>query len=479
MLKTMTRSTTGDGETHKPLDESPLRFKHHLSRLTRKDRSEHPISQRQPSSTNALSVMKDRLRRSMSPDQGLVKRSQESFRQRSPPRDTLQRDMVTWRDEVVRLECLKKLETDIPQAKGENVYEDHGWMENTMRDITNKGHEIRGVYACIRTTTTTGSDPQPSPSSPTRDSSNNLEELHDQMKRSSMQVTCNQPETGVGKTSTTTCQPKVSSSTTPNLMLVRGTPATGTTSVRQLAPTKQRTEQLVTRSTDATLATRGAKEACSTLPTSTSIPHQDVEHGDAKLSPHNSLEVRELVELAENLGILRQNIDKRRIAIGSGPKSSEVKKTQPVPASRVTKLEAELQSLMARTPGSYPAHLDVADGIADPSNWHSDRSKEVSDYFDSSDDMNELSIVYHHGAVALYMYWELVRPICDPKSGYWQRYARQEATWRDGVVVGLAIPGAVLAAAVFVWGMRIVAIVGMFAGQVLGMLGKEVLLLFG
>jgi hypothetical protein len=47
------------------------------------------------------------------------------------------------------------------------------------------------------------------------------------------------------------------------------------------------------------------------------------------------------------------------------------------------------------------------------------------------------------------MYWVMMQPMLDAKSEFWKRHAKHELTWTDGLRTLLAVPGAVLAIAMF------------------------------
>ena len=55
-----------------------------------------------------------------------------------------------------------------------------------------------------------------------------------------------------------------------------------------------------------------------------------------------------------------------------------------------------------------------------------------------------------HCLALFWLYWEVVGPVFNSGSEYWIRNGRHEATWTDGAVIVLALPGAIIATTVLV-----------------------------
>lgn len=77
------------------------------------------------------------------------------------------------------------------------------------------------------------------------------------------------------------------------------------------------------------------------------------------------------------------------------------------------------------------------------------------------------------------LYCKVVWPVFDPYSTLWERHAKKQTTALDVVVLVLAVPGAIVAIALAVWGLRVTKVLGGFLYGAVRVFGGNVMPLSG
>ncbi|KND87903.1 hypothetical protein TOPH_07468 [Tolypocladium ophioglossoides CBS 100239] len=303
---------------------------------------------------------------------------------------------------------------------------DDEWIENAIRDITNKGNEFTDECVSTPITITTGSDHptsswnlakrlEESPKGPQRPA----------RRRQLSRVMYNLPDLGPPDGSPMATVMRRSPSASPSATQGGWGEATDTTSTGHVEATKQQTETVAMRYSKRTGT--GEKQGvmqCSTSPKSTYMPWADKTLGDDKRA---------------NLAAVQETGQKGDL----GETLPEGRGERPMD-TRPDGLEE--WSLTVRVPGGFPAHLGAEDGIgglfrgtgaeAEGSLWTAVKEASWS--------------VHCHATALLALYWEMVGPVFDSGSEYWERNARNDATLVDGFALVLAVPGAILGTVVLV-----------------------------
>ena len=71
-----------------------------------------------------------------------------------------------------------------------------------------------------------------------------------------------------------------------------------------------------------------------------------------------------------------------------------------------------------------------------------------------------LKAVHAQFFIWFWLYWDIVGPVFNFRSEYWERNARNESTLADCAATFLAVPGGLGAVSIFVWVMRLATICG-------------------
>ncbi|KEY70983.1 hypothetical protein S7711_00820 [Stachybotrys chartarum IBT 7711] len=126
-------------------------------------------------------------------------------------------------------------------------------------------------------------------------------------------------------------------------------------------------------------------------------------------------------------------------------------------------------ALAAQVPGTYPSYLDAEEDIV----VHSTKNQ--------SEIARDESLAYLVDCKRLLLmisrYWYMASPLFNLDSAFGQRLLEHESTWKDGIGLVAAVPGALLGTTFLVWGLKILAYVGICLGSVLQFAGVEVLFL--
>lgn len=460
LLKHPMRATSGDSESHRSSDESPLRrFRSHLSDLTTKiEGKDSQVGRRQTFSTYALNSMTNLLRAPDGTSQPVPEMDKKALPERMAhlSKQAIQRDMSMLRAQVTNLDCLAP---DMLQRQTDQYEEGQAWVEDAIRDITIKGNEVMEESVFTPTTTTTGFDQQTSSSSLTLVTTEGAENIQGIQTRGVQgPVSSKQREMRPRETSVTNCQTNLQSSMQANSVPVEETPVIAITSARQLKATKKRTENLVTMSEPPPLTNKAAARGMCKPPTLTSIQHMNLAAGNVR-SQVPAVTVRHGGMKTE----MKCNVHKEGVEASACQQSNEklmmarLDSLSSVRDVGMSRLEGKLETLIACTPGSYPSHLDVEDDTDDrssnkpveQSNRCLNRRISIGTYRDSST-WDTLEEFFCSIKFVPRLYWGVVAPVFHHNSDYWQRSSKQQTTWRDGITMVLATPLAIAAIALVI-----------------------------
>lgn len=346
---------------------------------------------------------------------------------------------------------------------------DREWIKKTVQDITARGDEVREEYAFIPITTTTGCNQETARVSATHSQQRGSEGSH-------LEVLTG---TRAGSRSTygnlTSCQSNPTWSTLLKLGLATLGPVADTMSTESLTRTTDDKESnvadLSALSRDRRLTTMPQS---GTPPRSTSTPRQDTERGGSgswrsshmrkvrghqiplELNPWTLWPGKSKIRSAATVPMPLTNAKGASLGTRRGAVQNEAREIPGV-------------ALAARVPGTYPSHLDAEEDIV----IHS--TKNQSEIARDED----LAYLVDCKRLMLMMsrYWYMASPLFNFDSAFWQRLLKHESTWKDSIALVAAIPGALLGTTFLVWGLKILAHVGICLGSVLQFVGAEVLFL--
>ncbi|KAH8735621.1 hypothetical protein BGZ61DRAFT_82267 [Ilyonectria robusta] len=322
------------------------------------------------------------------------------------------------------------------------------WAQGTIRDITSKCNEVKEASASTPITTTTGYD------LPMSTSSQNSPTGY-RRRRNLSRVIYNLPDLSSMTDSSGSSQTNPTPNTSLNSEPPVETPATDVTSVRHLGLTIQRSAMLASKGLgDRKLETAESHLQCSMSPMSMYTTHQE-----------------EICE-TEKIGLThrRHNIP-----------STMPKETNEI-QNPMSEMRTEATDPPVYIPGSYPdhPHADVDADIADPS---SNECHDGGGAFESGglwDATKEvLGTTKSYVVLFITVCWQMVSPVFDYRSEWWERNARQETTYWDCVCVALAVPVTVLIVSGVLWAIRLAATAGACVRQGLVIAGEELVVAFG
>lgn len=380
----------------------------------------------------------------------------------SPDKDSIQGEMTRLRQLVAELDGLRNLDSDIFRQDRDHTAVDQDWMDGTIRDIAIKGNEVIEEPVCTPTTITTGSGRQVSESSPTRDTSSLIEDMQTTKTQGFPgPASYKKPDVRPAENSAEISPTKARLNMQPREALGDETPVTDTTSVRHIMAIKDRSEKLVRKSPEGSPG--GSPEIkvtarlCNTAPT-TSTRWQIVNRSGGATAMSAGAVGMDGASLVPR-GVLgrKLKLKKSKTLHRAPPSQPESMARTQASEARIVNLGDELDSLTVRTPGGYPSHLCADDDIADHSNEAMDgfhmetvlvEAQGLKHLWDSTKRL--LHELQHRGASALHMYWRVVSPIFNSRSGSWQTNTKQKATWSDRTALALLLPGVILATAVLV-----------------------------
>lgn len=334
----------------------------------------------------------------------------------------IQKDMLRLRSDMKQLDRAK------PQPSPDICATDHEWIEETIQSIAMKGMEVMAESASTPTITTTGSDHVPLPSNQAKDGSMPRINVVPK-KRPSNQSLCNKPEKKI-QTAFKEGKPEM-----PSNILVKETATqqfevNAITSTSHLALTKERSDVVALRAKRNTtgrwprnkmLQDPLAKSTHSTTP-KTSSP---ASHHAMALVPNSTPLSKMSTTTPQEYRVQGD------YWAAESHDDGDILETD----NLSTRLEA--LHLSVQLPGSYPVHPAENDAI-EP------RSKENQSTCDvECDIMAPFRIAYVYAIPLFSMYWEVIGPVFDVRSAYWQRSVHNESTFMDGVTVLLALPTAI------------------------------------
>lgn len=326
------------------------------------------------------------------------------------------------------------------------------WAQGTIQDITSKCNEVKEASASTPITTTTGYD-RPLSTSSHSPSQNSLTGYRRRRKLS--RVIYNLPDLSSMTDSSGSSQTNPTPNTSLNSEPPVETPATDVTSVRHLGLTKQRSETLASKgSGDPKLETAESHLQCSMSRMSMYTTHQE--------------EVSE----TENIGLTYR---RHNIPSTMSKETNEIQNPMP-------EMRTEATNPPVYIPGSYPdhPHADVDADIADHSSNECHKGGAVVESGSLWDATKEvLCTTKNYVVLFITVCWQMVSPVFDSRSEWWQRNARQETTYWDCVCVALAVPVTVLIVSGVLWAIRLAATAGACVRQGLVIAGEELVVAFG
>ncbi|KAJ4315671.1 hypothetical protein N0V84_008270 [Fusarium piperis] len=282
------------------------------------------------------------------------------------------------------------------------------WAQDAMRDITNKGNEVKRTCASTPITTTIGYAQTMSTShpKPVCDSQTGL-----QQRRKANRTIHNLRSLGTTPGALENSQENRGRSTWP-----RSVSATETRAIDTISRHQEHTERypeltpetcVSNKEPEPTSEVPAASLQCSNLSTSTST----MELGDVRnTTAGDTLQEDKVCESPEYL-------PKQRLGHG-------------------TETNNQTMDLAVHVPGSFPIRLNAEDGIADPSSngYGQDGRRGLWDA------VKEVSNAVKGCCVwVLKLYWQAVQPVFDSRSEYWERTG-QANNWWDLARFALAFP---------------------------------------
>ncbi|UPK96154.1 hypothetical protein LCI18_007089 [Fusarium solani-melongenae] len=300
------------------------------------------------------------------------------------------------------------------------------WAQDAMRDITNKGNEVKRTCASTRITTTTGYAQTMSTShlKPDYDSQTGLQ----QRRKANRTI---QKLRGLG---TTPGALEISQENRGRSTWPRSGSATETRAIDTISRHQELTERypelppetcVSNKEPEPTSELPAASLQCSSLSTSTST----MELGDmGNTTAADTLQEDKTCKSPEYL--LRQRLE------------------------HGTEANNQTMDLGVHVPGSFPTRLNAEDGIADPSSngYGKDARRGLWDA------IREVSNVVKGCCIwVLKLYWRTVQPVFDSRSEYWERTG-QANNWRDLARFALAFPLIFSMVVLMVWIMEFTTI---------------------
>lgn len=300
------------------------------------------------------------------------------------------------------------------------------WAQDAMRDITNKGNEVKRTCASTPITTTTGyaqttltSHPKPS-----CDSQTGL-----QQKRKVTRATHNLRSLGTTPGALEISQENRGRSTWPRSVSVTETRAIDTISRRQ-----ERTERH------------------SELPPETCVSNKEPE--PTSEVPAASLQCNNLSTSTSTMGLgdVGNTTAGDTLQEDTACKSPEYLLRQRL--GHGTETNNQTMDLAVHVPGSFPSRLNAEDGIADPSSngYGQDKRRGLWDAIKEVSNAVKGCCIW-----VLKLYWRVVQPVFDSRSEYWVRTG-QDNNWKDLGRFALAFPLIFSMVVLMVWIMEFTTI---------------------
>ncbi|RSM01684.1 hypothetical protein CEP52_008401 [Fusarium oligoseptatum] len=300
------------------------------------------------------------------------------------------------------------------------------WAQDAMRDITNKGNEVKRTCASTPITTTTGYAQTTSTShpKPSCDSQTGL-----QQKRKVTRATHNLRSLGTTPGALEISQDSRGRSTWPRSGSVTETRAIDTISRRQ-----ERTERH------------------SELPPETCVSNKELE--PTSEVPTASLQCNNLSTSTSTMGLG----DVGNTTVGDTlQEDTACKSPEYLLRQRLghgTETNNQIMDLAVHVPGSFPSRLNAEDGIADPSSngYGQDERRGLWDAIKEVSNAVKGCCIW-----VLKLYWRAVQPVFDSRSEYWVRTG-QDNNWKDLGRFALAFPLIFSMVVLMVWIMEFTTI---------------------
>ncbi|KAJ6444372.1 Candidapepsin [Purpureocillium lavendulum] len=326
-------------------------------------------------------------------------------------------------------------------------HQDGDWYAMAMKIITDKSREVMDEFASTHITTTTGHD-LPAFSSTLEGDQESTQ--NPSGRRQLSRVIYNLPMLSPEGPELKRIARSPSQSTSPNLRDMEPAEATDTTSRHRLTPMKRRRDDIAAQlSAQPERESQRIKAGCNTSHRLTFIRPDSTTSEPLDGGTQVPIEGGELQTPTNSLGIngdlsppTRRVSSPRRS--GKGPTNAMARGPETVMEGRNTEL------IMASIPGAYPTALSAEDGTGDPSDGTA-----IDEYGLGRDDYEEKGdtwmamrdtshTAYSHCKSLLAVYLEIVLPVFQAGSEYWERNERQEATLMDVFALVLAMPMALL-----------------------------------
>lgn len=347
---------------------------------------------------------------------------------------------------------IAKLDTSRRNAST-SVGTDHAWIEDVMRDITQKGEEIKVQSVSIRTTITTGCDP--------RTSGSNLKQKH-QVRKTTPETQEKSRDYLTPITNSPTWRLSHQNRTSNTLLRLQmehfPTPADtiSTASVLPKPPVSPVSASVIT---SPRMSRGGKKGRLSKSPTSMSTPLHPISPL-YRNSPKEKAD-RSAVESVPQKNHLIQAtapIEERGeetaawtagpVEVSQDPLQNQAKKEQVNPSE-----SAEIISVMEQYPGIYPRHLDDEGGIGVPFEHRIRSLITIPTLCQCLWKLwTALKVVGNFTEGFIRIYLTFVGPVFDSSSEHWRRAANNEITAQDTVAAFLAIPLCLLIAILIPYG---------------------------
>lgn len=339
-------------------------------------------------------------------------------------KDRIQQDLEHLRSELDKLNQ-QKAAAEPPER--DQCLTDHEWIEDTIRDITQKGNQIVAECASTPTITITGSDQAMSQSNQRGTERQQMAPVLPR-KRPLNRLLYNLPVVdSPDKHRELQTNPSWSISVKPKVIPRSDT--TGTTSTSHLAVTKQRTEKIVRHMQPRERTNTIAELIMDSSPKSTSsMEAKEVRRPSAAHVRHQERQTQNVANTRIEKAVAAEG--------GTLIVKGEVSNCEnPIPRSTIQS-DVIMEPDLVRLPGSYPIHPDAV-AIED----HSQTRSEGVDI--DTDGKGPMRILFIYLVLLINMYWEIVGPVFNKRSDYWGRSARGESTIVDGCTILLAMPVAV------------------------------------
>ncbi|KAI8723724.1 hypothetical protein NCS52_00229000 [Fusarium sp. LHS14.1] len=300
------------------------------------------------------------------------------------------------------------------------------WAQDAMRDITNKGNEVKRTCASTRITTTTGYAQTMSTShlKPDYDSQTGLQQR---------------------RKANRTIQKLRSLGTTPGALEISQENRGRSTWPRSGSATETRAIGTISRHQELT-------ERCPELPPETCASNK--EPGPTSEVPAASLQCNSLSTSTSTMEL--DNVG-NTAAADTLQEDKTCKSPEYLLRQRLehgTEANNQTMDLTAHVPGSFPTRLNAEDGIADPSSngYGKDGRRGLWDAIKEVSNAVKGCCIW-----VLKLYWRMVQPIFDSRSEYWVRNG-QANNWRDLARFALAFPLIFSMVVLMVWIMEFTTI---------------------